>query len=266
VYPKDYIFKKEDLVEIWVAEGLVEHHPNISLHHTGGQYFEELAHLSFFQKYPRYHKIYVIHDLMHDMAQLVSKDECFIIKEKNDIPKMPQNVRHLSVVKGGDIQCSDLLKHDMAQHRKLRTLFCHLSLESETENTVMEKWCNELLCMRVMVCSISNWGLPGSISNMKLLRYLQILDSSLCKSLPSAFCCLYNMQIFNATNWSIDDIPSGFGMLINLQKFKSVKCQFHHIHSVNIRGGASRATDEGPGREFIFQNYNGESLPIFFHP
>ena len=159
-------------MEIWVAEGLVEHH-------TGGQYFEELAHLSFFQEYPWSHKKYVIHDLMHDMAQLVSKDECFIVKEKNDIPKMPQNVRHLSVVKGGDIQCSDLLKHDMAQHRKLRTLFCHLSLESETENTVMEKWCNELLCMRVMVCSISNWGLPGSVSNMKLLRYLHILDSPL---------------------------------------------------------------------------------------
>ncbi|CAD6221637.1 unnamed protein product [Miscanthus lutarioriparius] len=213
VYPKDYIFKKEDLVEIWVAEGLVEHH-------TGGQYFEELAHLSFFQKYPRSHKKYVIHDLMHDMAQLVSKDECFI----------------------------------------LRTLFCHLSLKSEADNTVMEKWCNELLCMRVMVCSISKWGLPGNISNMKLLRYLQlqILDSSLCKSLPSAFCCLYNMQIFNATKWSIDDIPSGFGMLINLQKFESVKCQFHHIHPVGTLKGA---TDQGQKSQFELKNYNGDSLP-----
>ena len=49
VYPKDYKFKKEDLVEIWVAEGLVEHQPNILLQHTGDQYFEELAHLSFFR-------------------------------------------------------------------------------------------------------------------------------------------------------------------------------------------------------------------------
>ena len=154
------------------------------------------------------------------------------------------------MVKG--IQCSDLLKNDMARLRKLRTLFCHLSLKSEADNTVMEKWCNELLCMRVMVCSISKWGLPGNISNMKLLRYLQILDSSLCKSLPSAFCCLYNMQIFNATKWSIDDIPSGFGMLINLQKFESAKCQFHHryIHSVDVHEGAS-ATDEGQRGQFM---------------
>jgi len=42
---------------------------------------------------------YVIHDLIHDMAQLVSKDECFIVKEKNDLERIPQNVRHLSVLK-----------------------------------------------------------------------------------------------------------------------------------------------------------------------
>ncbi|CAD6221587.1 unnamed protein product [Miscanthus lutarioriparius] len=238
----------------------------------GGRRLSGTSH--WWSKYPRSHKKYVIHDLMHDMAQLVSKDECFIVKEKNDIPKIPQNVRHLSVVKGGDIQCSDLLKNDMARLRKLRTLFCHLSLKSEADNTVMEKWCNELLCMRVMVCSISKWGLPGNISNMKLLRYLQILDSSLCKSLPSAFCCLYNMQIFNATKWSIDDIPSGFGMLINnnnnnnnskafgmlinLQKFESVKCQFHHIHSVGTLKGA---TDQGQKSQFELINYNGDSLP-----
>ena len=87
-------------MEIWVAEGLVEHH-------TGGQYFEELAHLSFFQKYPRFQEKYVIHDLMHDMAQLVSKDECFIIKEKNDLERIPQNVRHLSVLKSRDFKCSE---------------------------------------------------------------------------------------------------------------------------------------------------------------
>jgi hypothetical protein len=50
VYPKDYKFGKEELAEIWVAESLVEHQSNIPLQHTGGQYFEELAHLSFFSE------------------------------------------------------------------------------------------------------------------------------------------------------------------------------------------------------------------------
>ena len=205
----------KDLAEIWAAEGLVEHQ------HTGGQYFEEFAHRSFFQKYPRSHEKYVIHDLMRDMSKLVSQDECFIVKDTKDLLKIPQNVRHLKVLKGGDVKCSDLL--NLSKYRKLRTLLCDLSLKkkSKTGNAVLEKWCTELLCMRVMVCSsISKWGLPGSLSNMKHLRYLKILDSSLCKGLPSEFCCLYNMQIFYAMKWSIEDIPSGFVKLINLQKFE----------------------------------------------
>jgi hypothetical protein len=44
---------------------------------------------------------------MHDMAQLVSKDECFIIKDKKNLGRIPQNVRHLSVLKSGDFKCSD---------------------------------------------------------------------------------------------------------------------------------------------------------------
>ena len=201
---------------------------------------------------------------MHDMAQLVSKDECFIVKDTKDLTNIPQNVRHLLVLKGGDVQCSDLLKHDMAQHRKLCTLLWGLSLKSKTGNTVMEKWCTELLCMRVMVCSsISKWGLPDSISNMKHLQYLKILDSCLCKKLPASFCRLYNMQKFYAEKWEIDDIPSGIGILINLQKSELVKCHFDHIHSFGILKGA---TDEGQRGQFKIKNYNGESLPSRFHP
>ena len=110
------------------------------------------------------------------MAQLVSKDECFIIKDKKDLERIPRNIRHLSVLESEDVKCSDLL--NLSKYRKLRTLLCDLSLkkESKTGNAVMEKWCTELLCMRVMVCSsISKWGLPGSLSNMKHLWYLKIL-------------------------------------------------------------------------------------------
>jgi hypothetical protein len=109
VYPKDYDFRKEDLVEIWVAEGFVERQPNVSLQHIGGQYFEELAHLSFFQKHPWANDKYVMHDLIHEKAQLVSKDECCVIKDKKDFRRIPQNVLHLLVLNGGDIKCSDLL-------------------------------------------------------------------------------------------------------------------------------------------------------------
>jgi len=64
------------------------------------------------------------------------------------------------------------------------------------------------------------------------------------------------MQIFYATKWSIDDIPSGFVKLINLQKFESKKYQFHHEEG---------ATNKEQRRHFRFINHNGESPPRGFH-
>jgi len=64
------------------------------------------------------------------------------------------------------------------------------------------------------------------------------------------------MQIFYATKWSIDDIPSGFVKLINLQKFESKKYQFHHEEG---------ATNKEQRRQFRFINHNGESPPRGFH-
>lgn len=97
VYPKDHKFEKASLAKIFVAEGFVapQDQGNISLQDIGCQYFEDMVNRSFFQMV---HSKYVIHDLMHDMVQLVSKDECFIIKNQSDIHKVPQNVRHLSIL------------------------------------------------------------------------------------------------------------------------------------------------------------------------
>lgn len=71
------------------------------------------------------------------------------------------------------------------------------------------------------------------------------------------------MQILYAKEWKIDDFPCGFGMLINLQKFESVRYQFHHIHSVDIH---EVSTCEKQRKQFNFPKYNGESLPSRFHP
>ncbi|EEE53233.1 hypothetical protein OsJ_36133 [Oryza sativa Japonica Group] len=107
VYPKDYRFEKDTLVDIWLAEGFVEHASSFPTVTVVQQYFEELLSRSFFQKVT--HGKYVIHDLMHDMAQLVSQDECFIIRNANDLRTIPSNVRHLSIFTKRYIGCHDLM-------------------------------------------------------------------------------------------------------------------------------------------------------------
>ncbi|RCV05984.1 hypothetical protein SETIT_1G126700v2 [Setaria italica] len=212
VYPKDYNFQMGSLAEIWVAEGFVEPQGSIPLQHIGCQYFEELVNLSFFQKL---RGAYVIHDLMHDMAQLVSKEECFIVKNANDVENVPQSVRHLSILSTSHVKPAGI--QSLWKHTKLRTLLCNNYLTSSIPTSVMDRWFTELKCLRVA----SMCTLPQSIGNQKHLRYLEISGYGLANSLPSSFCSLYNLQILYATTCTINELPRSFNKLINLQKFKS---------------------------------------------
>ncbi|XP_044391652.1 uncharacterized protein [Triticum aestivum] len=105
VYPKDKQFEKDSLAEIWAAEGFVKRQGVIPVQDIGCQYFNDLLNRPFFQKVQGK---YVIHDLLHDMAQKVSEDDCYIVKKKDDFRRIPPNVRHLSILSSNDIDNSDL--------------------------------------------------------------------------------------------------------------------------------------------------------------
>ncbi|KAM3391885.1 hypothetical protein ACQJBY_013173 [Aegilops geniculata] len=127
VYPKDYKFQKAGLAEIWVAEGFVEPQGGFPIQDIGCQYFEDLVARSFFQEVSGG---YVIHDLMHDMAQKVSEHDCFILRNKSDFDKVPHNVRHLYVLPSSDFDDSNLLI--LCKYTKLRTLICKKNLRKKT--------------------------------------------------------------------------------------------------------------------------------------
>ncbi|XP_037480917.1 putative disease resistance protein RGA4 [Triticum dicoccoides] len=124
VYPKDYKFQKERLAEIWVAEGFVEPQGGVPIKVIGHRYFEDLVARSFFQKVGGG---YVIHDLLHDMAQKVSEHDCFILRNKSDFDKVPQNVRHLYVLPSRDFDDSNLLTLCKAcPSKRIPSSFCWL--------------------------------------------------------------------------------------------------------------------------------------------
>ena len=181
VYPKDHKFQKQSLAEIWIAEGFVEPRVNILIENIGLQYFDDLVNRSFFEKH---RGTYVIHDLIHDMAQLVSKDECFTIKVESDLQKIPINIRHLSILSSAKIDKDSLLSP--CRYKKLRTLLCNKSIRNMALASMMDRWCTELLCIRVFLCTSVREFLE-SIKNLKHLRYLKVSWSCTFKSFPSGF-------------------------------------------------------------------------------
>uniref|UniRef100_A0ACD5XUF3 Uncharacterized protein n=1 Tax=Avena sativa TaxID=4498 RepID=A0ACD5XUF3_AVESA len=216
VYPKDYKFQKSCLAEIWVAEGFVESQGDIPVQDVGCEYFDDLLDRSFFQEV---RSGYVIHDLLHDMAQKVSEDDCFIVKTGSDFKSVPPNVRHLSILSSIDIDYSNLL--GVRHFRKLRTLLCNKPLANEkTVASLMADWCSELPRLRVIVLA-SMQELPASIGNLKHLRYLQISRDCPFKSLPLELYRLYNLQILCVQECKIESLPTDFNKLICLQRFAS---------------------------------------------
>ncbi|XP_025801246.1 putative disease resistance protein RGA4 isoform X2 [Panicum hallii] len=245
LFPKDYIFEKHRISEIWVAEGLVEPQGDIPILEIGCQYFEDLASRSFFQMVHRY---YVMHDLMHDMAQLVSKDECFTIKNESDFLKVPRSVRHLSILSSINSDNPKLLS--LCKYKKLRTLIYDGTVSDKTSASPMDCWCSELQYIRLFSCA-SMRELPESISNMKHLRYLHISKACPFKSLPSGFYCLYNLQVMYARNCEFKSFCNEFvKRLTKLRRFITRRLQYHH----------------GVASSLSLMGYPGESFDFWIQP
>lgn len=216
LYPKDYKFQKGYLAEIWVAEGFVEPQGDIPVQDIGCEYFNDLLSRSFFQEVQRG---YVIHDLLHDMAQKVSEFDCFIVKRRSDFKNIPPNVRHLSILSSTDIGYSDL--KGLSCFTKLRTLLCDQPLVNKTTPpSLVATWCSEFPRLRVIGFATTH-ELPPGIGNLKHLRYLQISKACPIKSLPTEFCRLYNLQIVCVQKCMLESLPTDFSKLISLQRFES---------------------------------------------
>ncbi|KAF7069308.1 hypothetical protein CFC21_074960 [Triticum aestivum] len=253
VYPKDKVFEKESLAEIWVAEGFVKHQGVIPVQDIGCQYFNDLLNRSFFQEVQGK---YLIHDLLHDMAQKVSEDDCFIVKNNDDFKRIPQNVRHLSVLSSTNIKNSNLLS--LRHCRKLRTLLCNKSLANKkTPASLMDTWCSELLHMRVIVCASVN-ELPDSVGKLKHLRYIEVARACSVTNLPATICRLHNLQVICVNKCRLESLPSDFGMLVNLWRFESQGFKYgpnirrsrkeESFYGVNLDAASA---EQGPGYRFI---------------
>ena len=119
IFPKDYEFKEQELVLLWMAEGLIQpSEGDKQMEDLGSEYFQDLLSRSFFQQSSmmklqfempwRYHLEYhssmkkprfVMHDLIKDLAQRVAGDICFRIEDGiwgHNGRRLPKKARHSS--------------------------------------------------------------------------------------------------------------------------------------------------------------------------
>nr|XP_023919561.1 disease resistance protein RGA2-like [Quercus suber] len=85
VFAKDHLFSRDQLVLHWLAQGYIESKANMEMEVIAEEYFDTLAMRSFFQDFDKDEdsdgKIIgcKMHDIVHDFAQFMTKNEYFEI-------------------------------------------------------------------------------------------------------------------------------------------------------------------------------------------
>ena len=221
LFPKDYEFEKKELVLLWMAEGFFqETKRNKLMEDLGDECFCDLVRRSFFQRSSSNGSLFVMHDLINDLAQWAARGLCYRLEDILDGNKqfeISTKVRHFSYLRSfyeGMKRFEDFPK-DM----HLRT-FLPLPINESgyLTNYIANCWLPQLRYLRVLsLCGYQFVEVPSSIGDLKYLRYLNLSDTNIT-SLPESISSLYNLQtlLLKGCNRLIK-LPEKIGNLVNLR-------------------------------------------------
>ncbi|KAK1407011.1 hypothetical protein QVD17_38621 [Tagetes erecta] len=204
LFPKDFLFDKEELILLWIAEGFLHESTPTHLTHerSGQEYFDELLSRSFFQHAPNSESMFVMHDLLNDLATYVAHE--FFVRldneiEKNTMVEMLGKYRHMSFIREKYVILKKFEAFKSAKN--LRTFLA-------TSAGVVEKWQNFYISNKVFadlllelpllrVIHLSDFQIsevPDSIGTLRHLRYLNLSNNTRITYLPESMCNLYCLQ------------------------------------------------------------------------
>ncbi|KAF7152458.1 hypothetical protein RHSIM_Rhsim01G0058800 [Rhododendron simsii] len=221
ILPKDYEFEEEELVYLWMAEGLIPKQTGQrKLEDLGCEYFQELVSRSFFQP-SHSSELFVMHDLINDLAQFFARKTCFRLEDKlkeNEGDESISKARHSSYTRGD----RDGIKKFEAfkKAKNLRTFLpcgSRYHLASYLTSDVPLRLLPGLKRLRVLSFRRYHIGeLSNSIGDLKHVRYLD-LSCALILMLPESIGTLYNLQTLilrYCTN--LKELPANTSDLISL--------------------------------------------------
>uniref|UniRef100_A0ACD5ZT17 Uncharacterized protein n=1 Tax=Avena sativa TaxID=4498 RepID=A0ACD5ZT17_AVESA len=234
LFPEDHRFYNSEMDRLFAAIGIADFTNQVDRN-----YLEELVDNGFLMKggYDG-SEYYVLHDLMHELCQSVSAQECLNISDLDfRADDIPQSVRHLSITienrydANFEVEMSKLGgRIDIAN---LRTLMILREYEERISKLLKDcfKEINSLRALLIVVDSPESF--PHKFSKLIHLQYLKISSSdNECEmSLPSTLSRFYHLKFLDLDDWQgSSDLPEDFSHLENLHDF----CASREIHS-NIR-------------------------------
>jgi Leucine-rich repeat (LRR) protein len=224
VFPKDFRFRRDTLIKLWMAQRFLREAPNKEMEVIGCECFEALAARSFFQDFEKDEgdgSIYAckMHDMVHDFAQSLMKNECFSVDidgaAESKIDSFSRDARHSMVVfRNYD---TDPLPAIIHSFKKLRSLIVDGHRPSSM-NAALPKLIANLSCLRTL--KLSRCGIEEVPSNIGKLIHMRHVDLSWneIRGLPEEMCELYNMLTLDVSFClKLERLPDNIGRLVKLR-------------------------------------------------
>ncbi|MED6187457.1 hypothetical protein PIB30_076603 [Stylosanthes scabra] len=218
IFPKGYPLNKKHVVLLWMAEGLLQQGQEKSMEEMGDQYFDELLSRSIIQQEG---ECYVMHDLINDLATVVSGKSC----NRFEGSEITESIRHFSYSRG---KYDSSTKFGSCYRAKCLRTF--LPMPVTDDPTLWWYWKHYLTRgithdfllrqRRLRVLSLANYNnineLPSSIGNLLHSRFLDLSFTPI-KRLSSAIFKLYNLQTLRLLYCqNLSELPSEIRNLVNL--------------------------------------------------
>ncbi|KAM6567876.1 hypothetical protein CsatA_027004 [Cannabis sativa] len=221
IFLKGYQFQRQELVLLWMAENLVMRSKgNRRMEEVAGEYFDELVSMSFFVKSKDWigRSYFVMHDLLVDLAKIVSGKYSSLLEHNDDIVKFEKKTRRLGcdmeIYTDNKISSCDFEPTHLRTFLTLGSRYSEISISKE----VMQNLLSKLKSLRALSFrGLQMTKFSDSIGELQHLRYLDLSETKIVM-LPEFVTKLYNLQTLKLNNcYHLQTLPNDMHHLINLR-------------------------------------------------
>ncbi|KAL0319453.1 UNVERIFIED_CONTAM: putative disease resistance protein RGA3 [Sesamum angustifolium] len=226
IFPKDHVIEVNNLIKLWMAQGYLSSTEMVEMEAIGQEYLQNLAMRSFFQdlqkdKDDKRILSVKMHDMVHDFAQYLTKNECCVIEVNNNLERKMESshkrARHVTLIRSEDARFPDVPNVEKFFTFWVQSFHDSPPIVSQLDR-VEPELLRRLARVRALDLSRNRIGeLPKEIGNLIRLKYLNLSHNPFWE-LPANLCDLFNLQTLKLSACDhLRKLPRHIGRLINLR-------------------------------------------------
>ncbi|KAK9997565.1 hypothetical protein SO802_022251 [Lithocarpus litseifolius] len=215
IFPKDYKINKEELIQLWMAEGFLQpsQGSTLMMEDIGNKYFDILLANSLFEDVEKdeYDNVTSckMNNLVRNLALSISKSETLILEGHSMVDPLDMNlIRRLLIQHDEEIVPIIPFSRDI--FKRLRTLV--------SKNAIFGNLLSNFKLLRVL--KLSGTGRTESFDSIGFLVHLRLfhISQTNIKALPKSITKLYNLQTLRLEEcYRLKQLPEDLNKLVNLR-------------------------------------------------